>query len=119
MALRRRSVAALWFRTAVGDRARTADFIARADEAFDAGACYCLASLMQRWDTERPPPVDVASSVPVIAAWGPADRSHRRTAPDSVKAHAPHARVEVFEACGHSPELEDPQGFVSRLLFES
>lgn len=116
MALRRRAVAALWFRTALGDRSRVADFVARADEAFAAGGCYCLASLMQRWGSEPPPPVDVAA-LSVTAAWGQADRSHRGTAADSVRAHAAHAKVELFEACGHSPELEDPKGFIERVLF--
>jgi pimeloyl-ACP methyl ester carboxylesterase len=116
MALRRRAIARSWYRAAIPDRGRRTGFVAAADEAFSAGGCFCLASLLQRWSREALP--DVRSiALPVDIVWGQKDRSHRPTRADGFRDHVPDARVIRFEELGHSSDLEDPGAFVDRVLF--
>jgi pimeloyl-ACP methyl ester carboxylesterase len=116
VALRRREVARSWYRAAIPDGARRSAFVTAADEAFSAGGCFCLASLLQRWSTEVFP--DVRSiTLPVDIVWGMKDRSHRASRADGFRHHLPSARVITFEDLGHSSDLEDPSAFVDRVLF--
>lgn len=116
MALRRRPIARGWFKAAVADRSQLEAFSAAADEAFDAGGCFCLASLLQRWESEQFA-TQLQLSVPVTVCWGSKDRSHRETAADGFCRHVAGARTEVFPQQGHSVDLEAPDAFLSRVLF--
>ena len=112
LALRRRDVAATWYRMSTSDKRFREPFIQAANEAFAFGGCFCLASLMQGYPRGRAPePVEL--SVPTSVVWGARDRTHRRSDPN---ASMPGAEVITMPECGHSPELEDPEGFVDRLL---
>ncbi len=112
LALRRRDVAATWYRMSAGDPKFRSRFAEAANEAFNFGGCFCLASLMQGYErcdeplsTEVPPPAAVV--------WGARDRTHRKSDPNR---SLPGAQVVTMPECGHSPELEDPEGFVDWLL---
>ncbi len=83
-----------------------------AEEALQAGGYFCLASLMQNFTTNADRRDDLGD-VPSVIAWGDQDRSHGR--PSRV-TFAEANTVMHFEACGHSPELEDPEGFAEWLL---
>ncbi len=54
--------------------------------------------------------------MPTLIMWGDRDQvlpvGHARVA----QAHLPHAELEIFEACGHFPQLERPDEFVARVL---
>lgn len=109
---RRRAIAAGWFRASAGEVRFHAPFTAAANEAFDAGGCFSLASLMQGLERSATPELSAPSKRAALV-WGPRDRTHRHSNPD---AACPGAEVVRFEACGHSPELEDPEGFARWLL---
>lgn len=112
MALRRRSIAAGWYRASTSDQRFREPFIAAANEAFSHGACFCLASLMQGFERSAPPP-SVPLPVRTAVVWGPKDRTHRRSVPEQSTAGA---EVVRFDGCGHCPELEDPRRFAQWLL---
>jgi pimeloyl-ACP methyl ester carboxylesterase len=110
--VRRRKFASAWYRASTGHRRFRAPFTAAADEAFDFGGCFCLASLMQGLErTVAPQPEPVP--VPAAVIWGAQDRTHRHSQPQTA---LPGAEVVRFDACGHSPELEDPNRFAQWLL---
>jgi pimeloyl-ACP methyl ester carboxylesterase len=112
LALRRRDVAATWYRASTGDPRFRAPFAEAANEAFAFGGCFCLASLMQGYE-RSPAPASAGLSVPTVVVWGPRDRTHRHSDP---RASMPGAEVVTMTECGHSPELEDPTGFADWLL---
>lgn len=112
MTLRRRSIAASWYRaSASGPRFRE-PFLSAANEAFSFGGCFCLASLMQGFERSAPPSREPLA-IPVAVPWGAKDRTHRRSTP---KNAFPRADVVTFDECGHCPDLEDPRRFVAWLL---
>jgi pimeloyl-ACP methyl ester carboxylesterase len=112
LALRRRDVAATWYRSSTSDPRFRAPFIEAAHEAFAFGGCFCLASLMQGY-ARGPAPESAELPVPTAVVWGPRDRTHRRSDPNN---SVPGAEVVTMPECGHSPELEDPAGFTDWLL---
>jgi len=75
--------------------------------AMGVGFFIAIASLMQGFERSRTPAAGPLP-MPVRVLWGGGDRSHRPTLPESVKALAPNAEVEVIPTAGHSPELEHP-----------
>ncbi len=103
----RGSIARRWYSASRGPDATDADVGAGAQEAFNFGGCWCLASVLQNFDvptqSQAPP-----ASVPTAVLWGPADRTYRDHAPVPVVEGA---SVELFEGCGHCPELEAPERF--------
>jgi pimeloyl-ACP methyl ester carboxylesterase len=48
--------------------------------------------------------------------WGPVDRSHRHTDPDSLRELVPQAEILRFPDCGHFPDLERPDRFAELLI---
>jgi pimeloyl-ACP methyl ester carboxylesterase len=75
-------------------------------DAFDQGASFSLATLMQTWFGSRPP-VLPRSALPGFMTWGAKDRSHEQSRPRSFLEHAPHLQWIESPHCGHFPELED------------
>ncbi|MGD8608691.1 MAG: alpha/beta hydrolase [Myxococcales bacterium] len=112
LALRRRDVAATWYRMSTSDKRFRQPFIDAANEAFDFGACFCLASLMQGY-ARGPAPASGGIAAPSAVIWGARDRTHRLSDPNQ---SVPGAHVVTMPECGHSPELEDPEAFVDWLL---
>ena len=112
LTLRRRDVAATWYAMSTSDKRFRAPFTAAANEAFDFGGCFCLASLMQGYQRNDPTP-SPELSVPTAVVWGPRDRTHRQSDPHRALRGA---EVVMMSECGHSPELEDPPGFADWLL---
>jgi pimeloyl-ACP methyl ester carboxylesterase len=115
MKARQTSVAGQWFRVAYPDRKLGAAMHAECAETFAHGGRFPLASLMQGFERSRPP-ASGPLPMPVRVLWGGGDRSHRPTPPDSVKALAPNAEVEVIPTAGHSPELEHPDRLLALLV---
>lgn len=48
--------------------------------------------------------------------WGGSDPSHAPTDPTSLHQCAPHAEIEIFEECGHFPDVEAPERFAALLM---
>ena len=107
LALRRRDVAATWYAMSTSERKFREPFAAAANEAFAFGGCFCLASLMQGFESS-PEPVSVELPMPTAVVWGPRDRTHAHS--DFTRS-LPGAEVAQLPECGHSPELEDPVAF--------
>ena len=112
LAFRRRDVAATWYAMSTSYKRFRAPFAAATNEAFAFGGCFCLASTMQSY-ARGPEPVSTALSMPTAIVWGPRDRTHRASDPER---SVPGAEVVTMPECGHSPELEDPEGFTRWLL---
>jgi pimeloyl-ACP methyl ester carboxylesterase len=108
----RRRLAKRWYAASTGDRRFREPFQRAADEAFGAGGCFCLASIMQGLERSEAPE---AGRLPVLTAvlWGTRDRTHRRS---KLEVSVPGADLIRFEGCGHSPELEAPARFAEWVL---
>lgn len=53
---------------------------------------------------------------PVLLVWGDRDRLVFSSGAERVLATVPGARLELFERCGHCPQIEDPERFAKLLL---
>jgi pimeloyl-ACP methyl ester carboxylesterase len=100
-------VARQWFRTAYPDRAFGGALSATADDFFNHGCRFSLASLMQGLEHAQPP--RVTRTPPVTVLWGGGDRTHKSSSPSGIQQLAPHAQVVLLKDAGHSPELEFPE----------
>lgn len=106
----RRKIPAMWFSAAVGHRERLSELVDTANVALANGACFCLASVFQRYLSDDIPPLNPVRC-PSLVVWGEADRSHRRTDKFSTLSLLPDATLVCFSEAGHFPELEEPMRF--------
>jgi pimeloyl-ACP methyl ester carboxylesterase len=109
----RKRIASRWFAKALAP-GRAQPFVDTAVTAFDAGATWALASLVQSYFGHLQPQLP-ALHVPTLALWGDADRTHQRTDKRSVLSLAPNAEVMLLASAGHCPELEEPERFCELL----
>lgn len=56
------------------------------------------------------------AGLPALLFWGEEDRILPESAVRAYLASLPGSRAHVFKACGHRPEIEHPQEFVSALI---
>jgi len=112
--LLRRKLAQLWYRSALPSHTAVAPWQQRAQHSFDAGGCFCLASVVQGLlrETRLSPLPDL----PCTLIWGEQDRSHRSTLPASLLECLPRANILRFADCGHFPDLEQPQRYAEALI---
>ena len=110
----RSAIAHRWFRAALPKGFDTDRIWADTRKVLDAGGLFCLASLMQGLSSIRPE--DVTTDVAASVAWGSADRTHRPTDKLSIRAHMPHATIDMLSQCGHCPDIEAPESYGQRLL---
>jgi pimeloyl-ACP methyl ester carboxylesterase len=112
--LLRRKIAHRWYSYAVPSRAHVETLRSRARLTFDAGACFCLAGVVQGLLRES---VDALGQVGVQCTllWGEQDRSHRDTDPLSLLSVAPAAEVIRLPMSGHFPDLEESSVLISLL----
>lgn len=110
----RRRAASSWYRFALPKSSDSNAFKRPAMHALAYGGCFCLASVVQGLARE-----DVNSlggiSTPCTILWGPLDRSHGLTDPNSLLELVPHAEIIHFENCGHFPDIEQPERFAKVL----
>jgi pimeloyl-ACP methyl ester carboxylesterase len=115
MAVSSRRVARDWYRIALPRDTSapiTAAFTDPAVAVLRAGGLFCLASLTQAWfGPGAPSAVEdrLLAPQPAVLMWGVADRSHRRSDPESALAYLPAGRVVPYADGGHFPELERPE----------
>ncbi len=110
----RRPLARAWYGAALPKGASAEPYLGTALDAYARGGDYCLASALQA--LRRGPADATPVDVPVLSVWGRADRTHRRSDPERLLAHAPRANVVAFDAAGHFPDLEEPERFWSEVL---
>lgn len=113
----RRKVAAGWYHAALARREDRPRFKDTADDAFEHGACYCFASVVQGMarEPERPAVLE-GVTIPATLIWGDADRSHKTTLPESLRELLPQVRIERWAQAGHFPDLEGAEGFAKVVL---
>ena len=85
------------------------------DDALSAGACFCLAGVVQGLARESLVTRD-AFAGPCTMIWGAKDWSHRHTRAESLRDYMAHAQIVQFDDCGHFPDLEQPQRYTQLLL---
>ncbi|MES2884415.1 MAG: alpha/beta hydrolase [Pseudomonadota bacterium] len=113
----RRRVAMGWYHAALARREDRPRFKETAAKAFDAGACFCLPSVVQGVSRESEwPELLQGVTLPTTLVWGAADRSHKPSDPAGIRRHLPQAVVLVWAHCGHFPDLEDEAAFAALLL---
>jgi pimeloyl-ACP methyl ester carboxylesterase len=113
--LTRRKAAHGWYRAALPRTTDAKPFQDVALRALDGGACFCLAGVVQGLAREAIGALD-GLTVSCTMIWGPQDRSHRYTDPESLRTCIPSVDVRIFEACGHFPELEAPERYADILF---
>ena len=113
----RRKVADGWYHAALARKEDRPRFKAIAGRAFEQGACFCLASVVQGVSAESDTP-EILNGIelPVTLIWGALDRSHKPTDPKALLALIPHAEFKLWKDCGHFPDLEDEVAFSELLL---
>lgn len=113
----RRKVADGWYHAALARKEDRPRFKAVAGKAFEQGACFCLASVVQGMLAESDTP-DILQGVelPVTLIWGALDRSHKPTNPQALRALLPQADFKLWTECGHFPDLEDEAAFAKVIL---
>jgi pimeloyl-ACP methyl ester carboxylesterase len=121
MAVSAERVARGWYRAALPPAASattTAGFTGPAVRALRAGGLFCLASLTQAWfgraTTELMHDLPPATQ-PAVLLWGRADRTHRRSDPESVRPYLADGQVLTYPDAGHFPELERPERLLEAL----
>lgn len=86
--------------------------------------CFCLASLTQGLQLEtgrsggsllvdQRQRSNLSLALPIVVMCGQADRTHRRTDWRRIKQLLPQAQLIELPACGHFPDLEAPEIFVT------
>ncbi|MBX3738458.1 MAG: alpha/beta hydrolase [Candidatus Didemnitutus sp.] len=104
-----------WYESALPRHVPRGPFRARAQHAFDHGACWCLASITQGLAREN---VDALHGIaaPCTLVWGAKDRTHRHTAPESLNELVPGVEIVRFADSGHFPELEAPDRYARLVI---
>ncbi|KAE9377399.1 alpha/beta-hydrolase [Stipitochalara longipes BDJ] len=99
-------VADTWYQNALPAGTPTEGYAEPARKVLGNGGIFCLASLSQTWARERN--VGFKVEQPTVVMWGGADKTHRKSNPDSVLGYLKKGKLMVFSDAGHFPELEDP-----------
>ncbi|HZP12700.1 MAG TPA: alpha/beta hydrolase, partial [Nevskiaceae bacterium] len=115
MKLAKRKFAHAWYGIAMNDKQQKSEFRALADRALTQGACFCLADVVQ--GLGRATHGELAGvKQPTTLFWGDSDRSHKDTRAESLLELLPHAHIRHCPACGHFPDLEQPQAYAEATL---
>ena len=111
----RRKLAHTWYGMSMPDKPQRKEFRATADAALAAGACFCLAGVVQ--GLSRPANGALTGATqPATLLWGDADRSHKHTRAESLHELLPQAEIRHVADCGHFPELERPRQYAELAL---
>ncbi|MCB9080490.1 MAG: alpha/beta hydrolase [Lewinellaceae bacterium] len=112
---RKRWIAKQWYRVALPRESTDDRFNTTSQNAFDQGACYCLASGLQGFFQHSAPPSAEPLFANALVVWGDRDRTHRHTDKATVPATFNASQVQHFDRAGHFPELEFPEQFAALL----
>jgi pimeloyl-ACP methyl ester carboxylesterase len=112
--LSKRQLAMHWYEMALPHTADHEAFRGPARRALAEGACFSLASVVQGLSLETQVSVEEVT-VPCTLLWGRADRTHRRTDPQSLLECAKGAEIVTIDGVAHFPDLEQPERFATLL----
>ncbi len=87
-------------------------------EAFDHGACNCMASAFQHYFKDPEAAIPKVEQ-PALILWATGDRSHRQSDSHGLMAYAPNAVWQEIPDTGHHLDLENPAavtGAIRRFL---
>lgn len=111
----RRKLARDWYHVALPRTTDASFYEKTAHDAFDHGACFCLAGVAQGLAGESADNLK-GITAPCTIIWGTKDHSHKSTDPASLLEYAPKAELIRFEDTGHFPDLEQPKRYAEILL---
>jgi pimeloyl-ACP methyl ester carboxylesterase len=111
----RKKAAHGWYGIALPRTTSPEPFREKALEALSAGACFCLAGVVQGLAREKAGSLSGVTT-PCTMIWGARDHSHKYTDPVSLHQLIPTAEVVHFADCGHFPDLEQPERFAALLM---
>ena len=114
MAVNGTKVARGWYRAALPKGVGIGEFFEPAKRVLSGGGCYCLASAFQRFHHSKTA-LFTGIAQPVSVFWGAADRTHRKSNPEGILDHVPHAQIRILEHCGHFPDLEYTADVISAI----
>lgn len=100
-----------WLRVAENDRTVQAGYIESCAGHLDNGACYCLASALQKFVATDDPFRDWRLDAPAAVLWGAADKTYRRRPAFSFESYlseTPADRTLAVPKVGHFPEMSRP-----------
>jgi len=112
--LAKRQLAMHWYEMALPRTADLEVFRGPARRALAEGACFSLASVVQGLSLESQDSVEQVRT-PCSLLWGRADRTHRRTDPQSLLECARDAEITTCDGVAHFPDLEQPERFATLL----
>ena len=115
--LNRRRIAKGWYDVALAEDGLRPDFLSMANQAFDRGGRYALASALQALaGTDEDVLLKARENVPALAVWGLEDRTHRHTDRGALRRYLPNLELVTLEKAGHFPELEAEPRFRKTLF---
>ncbi|PCJ94440.1 MAG: alpha/beta hydrolase [Flavobacteriaceae bacterium] len=104
--------AKIWYKYALPQHTDASKYKKEALHALNNGGCFCLSSLVQGLSKEINSTLKVLE-VPATLIWGNKDFTHKDTNKESIMEHLPNCEIIQFDTCGHFPELENTDRYVS------
>jgi len=104
--------AKVWYKYALPKNTDKLKYQNTALNALKNGGCFCLSSLVQGLEKEINKSLKI-EGIPTSLIWGLKDFTHKATDKKSILQHIPNCEIIEFEDCGHFPELEATEKFVS------
>ncbi len=111
----KRKAARSWYRIALPRSTDAAPYQEKTLNAFNGGACFCLAGVVQGLAREAPASLHGVTT-PCTLVWGALDHSHKTTQALSLRDCAVNANIVQFDDCGHFPDIEQPARYAALLL---
>jgi len=104
--------AKIWYKYALPKSTDKTEYRDTAISALEKGGCFCLSSLVQGLEKEINKTLYI-HNIPTTLIWGSQDYTHRNTDRNSILEHIPNCEIIEFKNCGHFPELEETEKYVS------
>lgn len=104
--------AKIWYKYALPKHTDKSQYQKKALHALNNGGCFCLASLVQGLSKEIDSTLKVLE-VPATLIWGSKDFTHKNTDKQAILEHLPNCEIIEFDDCGHFPELENTDRYLS------
>lgn len=104
--------AQIWYKYALPKNTDKSKYQNKALNSLNNGGCFCLSSLVQGLSKEINSTLKVLE-IPETLIWGSKDFTNKDTDKQSIIQHLPNCEIIEFDNCGHFPELEDTDRYVS------
>lgn len=117
MLVGKRKAALGWYNIALPKETAREPYKQVAAHALETGSCFCLAGVVQGLMKETVLQ-KMDARIPITLVWGSLDRSHKYTKAESLLDEMPHTHIQLFDDCGHFPDVEQPKRFAGLLRNE-